>query len=191
MPVMLESSMKEAAEDISKGKYYGAFMVKHPGHNTMEETKRLKVAIEVLEAIQKIHKANHLLEEMGNDSRIDEGIFHIVMDKVLNPYTKFTEEHRKRFYLESKKLEELRQTISKFSHMDFYFSNEVEFMVLGTSVDEAKYLRNILGDESFDDIYFHHYIYFVRGYMDYDAFIASMNKWMEMTRLSREEREVV
>lgn len=190
MIVMSEPGMKHAIEQFNKRGYFNGFVVERPEHSNPKDTERLKVAINTLGVIHEIHKANILLEEMGSETRIDLEIFHLILDKILNQYTKLTDEHRKRFFMETKKLEELRRTISSFSHTDFYFPAEVEYMVLGTSTEEVETLGNCLSDEDFKDIYAHHLAYFQKGLMGYERFIDSLREWIEMIRRSKEELRV-
>jgi len=144
--------------------------------------------INTLGVIQEIHKANTLLEQMESPLRIDIEIFHIVLDKVLNQKTKFNDEQCKRYFLETKKLEELRRTISSLSHLNFYFPQEVEFLVLGTSKEEVGTFGQ-LSDEDFRDIFAHHQAYFNMGLMPYDKYISSLNDWIDMMRKGKEVSE--
>ncbi|MEO2053316.1 MAG: hypothetical protein ABGX00_16290 [Allomuricauda sp.] len=190
MIVMSEPGMKYAIEQFNKRGYLNGFIVERPEHSNPKDTERLKVAINALGVIHEIHKANIFLEEMGSETRIDLKIFHLILDKILNQYTKLTDEHRKRFFMETKKLEELRRTISSFSHTDFYFPAEVEYMVLGTSMEEVGTMNNCLSDEDFNDIYAHHIAYFQKGLMSYDRFIGSLREWIEMIREAKETLKV-
>ncbi|MGN7514479.1 MAG: hypothetical protein ACTHOM_08895 [Allomuricauda sp.] len=190
MIVMTDDGMKYAFEQFNKNGFYKGFMVEHPEHSSAKDIERLKVAINTLEVIQEIHKANIFLEEIGGEQRVDVEIFHITLDRIFNQYTRISDEHRKRFFMETKKLEELRETISSFSHSNFYFPFEVECLVLGISKEEVVSLNNILADEDFRDIYFHHQVYFQKGYMDYDKFYSSLRGWIEMMRKSKEVLEV-
>lgn len=190
MIVMSEPGMKHAIEQFNKRGYFNGFIVERPEHSNPKDTERLKVAINALGVIHEIHKANILLEEMGSETRIDLEVFHLILDKILNQYTKLTDEHRKRFFMETKKLEELRRTISSFSHTDFYFPAEVDYMVLGTSMEEVGTLNNCLSDEDFNDIYAHHLAYFQKGLMSYERFFDSLREWIEMMRRSKEELRV-
>lgn len=189
MIVMSDYSMEYAIKQFNKNGNYNGFVVKHPEHGSPKEVEQLKVAINTLGVIQEIHKANVLLEEIGSEQRIDIEIFHIVLDKVLNRNTKLTEEHRKRFFMETKKLEGLRQTISTLSHANFYFPCEVEYIVLGTDKEEVKTLNNQLVDEDFADIFAYHLAYFNKGIMPYDKFIGSLREWIEMIRKGKEVSE--
>lgn len=190
MIVMSDHGMKCAIEQFNKNGHYNGFVVKNPEHGGPIEVEQLKVAINTLGVIQEIHKANVLLEEVGSEQRIDVEIFHIVLDKVLNRNTKLTEEHRKRFFMETKKLEGLRETISTLSHANFYFPCEVEYIVLGTDKEEVKTLNNQLVDEDFADIYAYHLAYFNKGIMPYEKFIDSLKGWIEMIRTSKRSLEI-
>lgn len=190
MIVLSDEGMKYAIEQLNKNGFCNAFMVNHSEHGNEKDIERFKTAINTLGVIQEIHKANTLLEETESPLRIDVEIFHDVLDIVLNQKTKFNDEQRKRFFLETKKLEELRRTISSLSHMDFYFPYEVEFLVLGTSKEEAITFSHNLSDEDFKDIFAHHQAYFNMGIMPYDKFISSLNDWIEMMRKGRAALEV-
>ncbi|RIV50886.1 hypothetical protein D2V93_08425 [Flagellimonas taeanensis] len=182
MIVMTDLKMYDTIEKAKGGKIYNAFMVECPEHNSVKDTKNLKVAINSLGVIQDIHKMNALLEEIGSEHRVDVEIFYIVLEKVINPNANLTEEHRKRFFMGTKKLEELRETISSLSHMSLYFPCEVEYLVLGTSQEEVNALNNQLADEDFKDIFFHHQAYFQKGIMDYEKFISSLREWIAMIK---------
>lgn len=190
MIVLSEERMKYAIEKLNQNELCDSFMVQHPEHGNAKDVERLKTAIDTLGVIQEIHKANILLEETESPLRIDTEIFHIVLDKVLNPKTKFNDEECKRYFLETKKLEELRRTISSLSHFDFYFPQEVEFLVLGTSKEEVITFTHNLADEDFRDIFAHHQAYYNMGIMPYDKFIASLNDWIDMMRKGRAALEV-
>lgn len=182
MIVLSNERMKSAIEKLNQNGLCDSFMVQYPEHGNVKDVERLKTAINTLGVIQEIHKANVLLEETESPLRIDIEIFHIVLDKVLNPKTKFNDEECKRYFLETKKLEELRRTISSLSHFDFYFPEEVEFLVLGTSKEEVVTFSHTLADEDFRDIFAHHQAYFNMGIMPYDKFINSLIDWLEMMR---------
>ncbi|MDF0706599.1 hypothetical protein [Flagellimonas okinawensis] len=189
MIVLSDEGMKYAIDKFNKNGFFNAFMVSHSEHNNEKDIERFKTAINTLGVVQEIHKANILLEEMESPIRIDIEIFHVVLDMVLNQKTKFNDDQRKRYFLETKKLEELRMAISSLSHLDFYFPQQVEFLVLGTSEEEVRAF-NQLNDEDFRDIFAHHQSYFNEGLMPYDKFINSLNDWLGMMRKGSAALEV-
>lgn len=190
MIVMSEYSMKNAIKQYNEHGHCRGFMVEMSEHDNVHDRERLKTAVNVLGAINDIHKANILLEEVGSAIRVDIEIFHVILDKVLNPYSGFTDEHRKRYFMETKKLEEIRRTMSRLSHIDFYFPAEVEYLVLGTSREEVETLKNGFMDEDFKDIYSDHLAYFNKGFMDYDKFIGAIMDWLKMIRISKDVSKV-
>jgi hypothetical protein len=190
MIVTSKEGMEYAIGKFKETGYIDGFFVERPCHHNGDDVERLKTAINTLGVIHEIHKANLLLEETESKMRVDVEIFHIVLDKVLNSYSEFTEEHRKRFFMENKKLEEVRRIVSRLSHADFYFPSEVEYLVIGTSREEVETLKNGFMDESFQDIFNDHLTYFNNGFMDYEKFIGSVKDWLKMIRMSKDVSKV-
>lgn len=187
MTATLETGTKKAIEQLNKN--FETFTMERQGNESKKSAKRIENITDTLTAIEEVHGLNAMLEKVGSDLTIDTEIFYTILNKLTGKPVELTRDHAKRFFMETKKLEELRLSVKTLEDVYFNFPIAIIYLLLGTDAEEVSPFKCLLFDEDFNDIILQHEVYYYRGLMSCDKFIESLMWWLDMMRKGKEVSE--
>ena len=182
---MSEYLMKDKIKKANGGQIYGAFIVSEPEFCSKPESENLREAISLLRITYYGHKINEILEELGRATKLDVSILFKSMRLVMNPKRQFEDNEKESFFNEMKKLDQFRGTVSGIAELEVANPSHIELWVLGLSFEEIEILTKDDFILDIKDVLFKHTRSFFDGTMEYDEFISSLNKYLELEKKNK------
>jgi hypothetical protein len=134
--VLPTSYVKINLNDIKENA--GNYMVFNAKHlNFSEDKKRVGCAMEAVMLCNSINWANNLIKEMGSKKRLNVDIIFEASKAVLMGRA-FTDDELYQFYKTMREIEAFGNAIEKFNTDDLFLSYELEFTLLGVSLENQK-----------------------------------------------------